>query len=80
MLTLVSQEESGSGEKSWKPKKWNYLTRSTFDVATSLVPRLSLRVNEKSNDGKLGGAWERGYVATITPQFVKCQFLIRGFP
>ena len=47
---------------------------------TSLVPRLSLHVNEKSNDGKLGGAWERGYVATITSQFVKCQFLIRGFP
>ena len=38
-------------------------------VETSLVPRLSPRMNEKplfhpASDRKLGGAWERGYVET----------------
>ena len=27
----------------------------------SLVPRLSPRMNRTASDGKLGGAWQRGY-------------------
>ena len=66
--------EGGGNKEQWGDKqimKRNFRYTCTgndyMSYFTSLVPRLSPRANEKStgSDGKLGGAWERGYYFTF---------------